>query len=83
MDVTERKKAERETASALNTLQMAPAEVKTLTGLLPICAWCKRIRTESGQWAELESYGTEHSNANFSLGVCPKCLPKLRSNKEG
>jgi hypothetical protein len=79
MDVTEQKKIERELQSTLKKLQTALADVKTLRGLLPICAWCKRIRTENGIWSELESYITQHSDANFSHGICPECRPKLRS----
>jgi PAS domain S-box-containing protein len=76
-DVTEQKKVEYQLQSALKDLQKALAEVRTLKGLLSICAWCKRIRTQSGEWTELESYVSAHSEANFSHGVCPDCLPKV------
>lgn len=79
LDVTEQKKAERELQFTLGRLQKALAEVKTLRGLLPICAWCKKIRSEEGGWDELESYVTKHSNASFSHGICPDCLSKQRS----
>lgn len=82
MDITEQKKVEQELQSALKELQKALAEVKTLKGLIPICAWCKKIRSEAGNWSELESYIMAHSDANFSHGVCPGCLPKLRTQKE-
>jgi len=73
MDITEQKKIEYE-------LQKALAEVKTLKGLLPVCAWCRRIRTEAGEWMDLEYYIVTHSNANFSHGVCPDCIPKIASS---
>jgi PAS domain S-box-containing protein len=78
-DVTEQKNAQRELQSTLNQLTEALAEVKTLRGLLPICAWCRRIRTETGQWTDLEVYVTENSEANFSHGVCPDCVSKLKA----
>ena len=80
-DVTDQKQAERELQCALDKLKLALTEVKTLRGLLPICAWCKRIRTENGQWTDLESYITVNSEANFSHGVCPECVPKVKSGK--
>ncbi len=73
-DITEQKKVEHQLQTALKELQRALSEVRTLKGLLPICAWCKRIRTEDGEWTQLESYITAHSDANFSHGVCPDCI---------
>ncbi len=77
MDVTEQKKAEHQLQAALKELQKALGEVRTLKGLLPVCAWCKRIRTEAGDWTELESFITAHSEANFSHGVCPDCVSRF------
>lgn len=77
MDVTEQKKFEYRLQSALKDLQNALAEVRTLKGLLSICAWCKRIRTQTGDWTDLESYITAHSEANFSHGVCPDCVTRV------
>ena len=54
-------------------LEQAMAEIKTLRGMLSICAWCKRIR-EDGQWLPIEEYVKEHSLANFTHGMCPQCL---------
>lgn len=76
-DVTEQKKVEYQLQSTLKDLQKALAEVRTLKGLLSICAWCKRIRTQAGEWTDLESYVSAHSEANFSHGVCPDCLPRI------
>ena len=50
------------------------ATIKHLEGLLPICASCKKIRDESGRWVPFEEYIHEHSDADFSHGVCPQCL---------
>jgi hypothetical protein len=48
-------------------------EIKVLRGHLPICMWCKRIRNEGGRWEKLETYIAEHSEADFSHGLCPEC----------
>lgn len=79
LDVTEQKKAERECHSTLGQLQKTLAEMKALRGLLPICAWCRKIRSEDGGWNDLESYVTKHSDASFSHGICPDCASKCRS----
>ncbi|HTK80847.1 MAG TPA: MASE1 domain-containing protein [Bacteroidota bacterium] len=60
-------------------LQHMLAQVKTLRGLLPICAWCKKIRDDGGYWLEVETYLHEHSEVEFSHGVCPDCLIKYKS----
>lgn len=52
-------------------------EVKMLHGLLPICAHCRRIRDERGQWHQLEAYVRDHSEAEFSHGICPDCAAEL------
>ena len=59
-------------------LREALREVRTLTGFLPICAWCKNIRQDDGYWESVETYITEHSDASFTHGICPNCLAKLR-----
>lgn len=58
-------------------VQEARADLKVLRGLLPICASCKRIRDERGQWTQIESYVAARSDATFSHGVCPECLRRL------
>jgi len=58
-------------------LQDALARVKTLSGLLPICASCKKIRDDSGYWNQIESYIRDRSEAEFSHGICPECTKKL------
>jgi glucose-6-phosphate-specific signal transduction histidine kinase len=65
---------ERETAQAL---RKALSQVKTLSGLIPICASCKKIRDDQGYWNQLETFIQEHSEAEFSHGICPECMKKL------
>jgi integral membrane sensor domain MASE1 len=57
-------------------LQESLDHLKTLRGLLPICAWCKKIRNDLGYWEEVESYITNHSDATFTHGICPTCVAK-------
>jgi len=57
-------------------LRSALAEVRTLSGLIPICAACKKIRDDRGYWKQVESYVAEHTGATFSHGLCPDCLPE-------
>ena len=73
----ERKRLETERERLIGQLRDALATVKQLTGLLPICASCKRIRTENGAWETVEEYIREHTDADFSHGICPQCLKKL------
>lgn len=58
-------------------LEDALAKVRTLSGLLPICASCKRIRDDRGDWHQMENYIRSHSNADFSHGICPECIRRL------
>jgi DNA-binding response OmpR family regulator len=58
-------------------LEEALEEIKTLTGILPICAYCKQIRNDNGYWQQVEEYITQHSQAMFSHGVCPTCYKKV------
>jgi len=76
-DVTERKRAEEEREKLILALQDALAHVKTLKGLLPICAWCKKIRDDRGYWTKVETYIAQHSDASFTHGICPECLKKV------
>ena len=58
-------------------MKQALAEVRTLSGLLPICAKCKKIRDDRGYWNQIEIYIRERTDANFSHGVCPDCAREL------
>ncbi len=70
-DVTHAWSAEREARVASDR---AVLDVRTLRGLIPICAHCKRVRTDVGDWQQIERYVREHSEAEFSHGVCPECM---------
>jgi PAS domain S-box-containing protein len=76
-DITERKKVEKEREKLIQDLSAAIAQVKTLSGLLPICASCKKIRNSDGSWEQMESYIRDHSEADFSHSICPECAAKL------
>ena len=64
-------------AERIHQLEVALANVKQLQGLLPICAYCKKIRDDRNYWRQVESYLTEHSDLQFSHGICPECYEKL------
>ncbi|GEM_PF-7090447 len=76
-DITERKRAEEERDKLLRELQEAQASVKILSGLLPICSSCKKIRDEQGEWQVLERYLHSHTEATLTHGLCPECAQKL------
>jgi PAS domain S-box-containing protein len=73
-DISDRKLSERRLLETLEERNAALERVQLLSGLLPICAWCKRIRDDSGNWQQMESYISQHSQAKFSHGMCPECL---------
>ena len=76
-DITERLEAERALQAEHDRLLDALSEVKALSGLLPICASCKKIRDDTGYWNQIETYIRDHSEADFSHGICPDCAKKL------
>lgn len=59
-------------------LAHALEQVKTLRGLLPMCAWCKRIRDDQGYWTKVEAYLQANTDADFTHGICPECMAKER-----
>lgn len=61
----------------IEELQVALDEVKTLSGLVPICSSCKKIRDDTGFWNQIELYIEKHSAAQFSHAICPDCIKKL------
>lgn len=75
--VTKRRKAEEKTKKLIQQLQDALAKVKLLSGLIPICTSCKKIRNDKGFWEQVESYISAHSEADFTHGVCPDCAKRL------
>ena len=75
-DITDRKMAEAEREHLIAKLTDAIAQIKTLKGLLPICSSCKKIRDDKGYWNAIEQYIMEHSEAEFTHGICPDCIRK-------
>jgi PAS domain S-box-containing protein len=76
-DITEQKRAAAEREKLIGELQNALADVKTLSGLVPICANCKKIRDDKGYWTQIEAYIQERTPAHFSHGICPDCAKIL------
>ena len=72
-----RKRTEDERDALISELQKTLAEVKTLKGIIPICASCKKIRDDKGYWNQVEAYIRDHSDAEFSHGICQECVEKL------
>ena len=75
-EITDRKQAEKEREILIAELQQAVNEVKTLSGFLPICASCKKIRDDKGYWNQIENYIRERTSCEFSHGICPDCARK-------
>jgi DNA-binding NtrC family response regulator len=82
----EHRRVDAERQRLIVELQSALAKVKALSGLIPICAWCKKIRSDEGYWQELESYVSAHLDTQFSHGICPECrksrFPSLTASKQ-
>jgi DNA repair exonuclease SbcCD ATPase subunit len=76
-NITEHKRIEEEREKLIGELQKALSEVKKLSGFLPICASCKKIKDDKGYWRQIEAYIRDHSEAEFSHGICPDCKKKL------
>ena len=87
-DITERKRMDEDRMRLILELTEALKQVKTLKGLLPICATCKRIRDDHGYWQQVEYYISARTDAGFTHGICPECADKFRNtipgkNKDG
>jgi two-component system, cell cycle sensor histidine kinase and response regulator CckA len=76
-DITDRRREETERLKLIEDLTEALAHAKTLRGLLPICASCKRIRDDHGYWEQVEVYIQKHSEAGFTHGICPECAGRF------
>jgi len=74
VDITRRRELEMDKEKLILDLREALARVKQLSGLLPICMFCKKIRNTKDYWEKLESYISKHSEATFSHGLCPECF---------
>ena len=76
-DLSKRERAEKEKSELTKELQNSLAQVKLLSGFLPICSSCKKIRDDKGYWNEVERYICGHSEAEFSHSICPDCMRRL------
>jgi hypothetical protein len=83
IDVRHRETLEQRVDERTRELQDALTNVKTLRGLVPICSSCKKVREDSGYWKSIERYVQEHSEADFTHGLCPECVRKLYGNDVG
>jgi PAS domain S-box-containing protein len=73
-DISKRNREDAEKDQLIADLEQAMAKVKTLTGVLPICASCKKVREESGDWEQIEVYIRDRTQLEFSHGLCPECI---------
>jgi len=69
-------------ADRIHELEHALAHIKTLSGLLPICAWCKKIRDDGNYWRQVEDYVASHTEASFTHGICPSCEDNLEAEAQ-
>jgi hypothetical protein len=81
-EIGQRTKLEEEQAHLINQLEEAIANIRTLSGLVPICGWCKKIRDDQGYWIQVEAYLQSHTNAKFTHGICPDCAANVRNAQE-
>ena len=79
-DITVRKSLEAEKEKLIGELKNALVEVKTLSGLIPICGWCKNVRNDSGYWQSVEHYVRAHTEATFTHSICPACQEKFKAD---
>ena len=79
-EMSRRRRAETKQRELIEELQKALAEVKTLSGLIPICAWCKHVRDDEGFWQSVESYVSSHTGAKFTHGMCTACSSKWQKD---
>ncbi len=83
LDISDRVRSEAEKENLITKLQHALTEVKQLSGFLPICSSCKKIRDDEGYWNQIEAYIREHSEIEFSHSLCPECARKLYPEWDG
>jgi PAS domain S-box-containing protein len=81
-DISDRKKYELDREKLVLELRDALAQVKTLSGLIPICGWCKKVRSDTGYWQTVEQYVHLHTDATFTHGICPTCREKFKAEIE-
>jgi CHASE3 domain sensor protein len=78
-EMARRRRAETEQRELIDRLQKALTEVKTLSGLIPICGWCKSVRNDTGYWQTVEHYMKAHTDATFTHSICPACREKFKA----
>ncbi len=83
VDITQRKRIEEEREKAIIELREALEDIKTLHGIIPICAHCKKIRDDEGYWHQVEVYVRDHSDAEFSHSLCAECMKELYPEEAG
>ena len=76
-EIIDRRKAEKEKEKVIVELKEAMIKIKTLSGMLPICSSCKKIRDDKGYWNQIEAYIHKHSDVEFSHSICPECAKKM------
>ncbi len=81
-DISDRKRVEKENESLIAGLREAISEIKQLSGILPICVSCKKIRNDKGEWRQIETFVRNHSEADFSHSICPECEKKIYQNSK-
>lgn len=79
-DISDRKRHEAEREKLIAELKQALIEVKTLSGLIPLCGWCKKVRSDTGYWQNVEQYIRSRTDATFSHGICPDCSKKMKAD---
>ena len=77
IDITKKKEMENDRENLIAKLQEALHQVKTLRGIIPICASCKKIRDDKGYWSQVEDYVHAHTEADFTHSICPECAKTL------
>jgi len=78
-EMNRRQRVEIEREKLIDELRRLLDEVKILSGMIPICGWCKSIRSDEGYWQTVEQYVREHTDATFTHGICPRCAEKLKA----
>ena len=81
-NIDARDRAQKDRETMIEELRQALGRVRTLSGLLPICAWCKKICDDQGYWQQVERYIEVHSDAGFSHSVCPDCFEQMKAAEE-
>jgi RNA:NAD 2'-phosphotransferase (TPT1/KptA family) len=81
-DVSQRKQQEADREQLIADLQAALTQVKTLSGMVPICGWCKNIRSDEDGWQTVEQFVRGRLDVTFSHGICPTCTDKVKADIE-